>query len=84
MLTNLLNFLANHNFFRKYTLIRKIQCYLFGHEWFTWVKAEGAKSGWCAWCATVTSPYPRMRERKHWDYAGGGTNPPYKDSYNED
>lgn len=57
---------------------RKIKCFIFGHEWFCWSLLPDKKSSWCAYCATKLSPYPKMRERKLWDYPGGGTPAPWK------
>ena len=56
----MLRWLANRNFFNRPTFIRKVQCDVFGHEWFCFDK----KNEWCAWCARKTGPYPKMRERK--------------------
>ena len=58
----MLYWLANHNFFDRYTFIRRIQCKLFGHDWYAWQR-QGNK-GWCAWCVTKTSAYPKMRKVK--------------------
>ena len=60
---NFLDYIANNNFFDKPTFIRKIQCNIFGHDWFTW--ATDKKHGkWCAWCARPTGDYPKMRRRQ--------------------
>lgn len=57
------DFLANTNFFNRPNFIRKLQCNLFGHEWYCWAKTKDEKRGWCAWCSRFTSLYPKMRKR---------------------
>jgi len=52
--------IANHNFFGKPTFIRKIQCDIFGHEWFCLTIYKGEQ--WCGWCGRFTGKYPKMRE----------------------
>jgi len=56
----MLYWLANHNFGVRFLWIRRLQCDVFGHGWFTYVH----DSGWCAWCGRVAGRYPKMRERK--------------------
>ena len=63
----MLYWLANHNFFNKYTFIRNIQCKIFGHNWFT-VSSRKKNDVWtkgCAWCGNMNiGEYPKMRERR--------------------
>jgi len=54
--------IANHNFFKRYTFIRKIQCWIFGHHWNAWTINKG--KAWCAWCCSYTGDYPKMRKVK--------------------
>lgn len=70
-----LNWLANNNFghytkrfiepgvreFKPNWFMRRLQCDIFGHDWFTWCKEP---SGWCAWCARKVGKYPKMRARQ--------------------
>lgn len=55
----ILNYIANNNFGRGYTTIRRVQCDIFGHQWFTMDTQDGRK--WCAWCSRCTGKYPKMR-----------------------
>jgi hypothetical protein len=56
----ILEWIANHNFFGKPTIIRKWQCDIFGHNWFTFnVIKDG---NWCAWYRRRTGDYPKMRK----------------------
>ena len=55
-----LDYLANNNFFGRPTIIRRWQCDIFGHCWFTYLP----DSGWCAWCARYAGKYPKMRVRE--------------------
>jgi hypothetical protein len=59
--------LANFNFgitikgkFYPIWWIRKLQCNIFGHCWFTYIRDVR----WCAWCGRVAGKYPKMRVRK--------------------
>ena len=70
-----LYWLANNNFgyytkrfiedgvreFKPIWFIRRLQCDLFGHNWFTFLK----DSGWCAWCGRKAGKYPKMRVRRN-------------------
>jgi len=66
MVKRRLDWLANHNFghrdkrghFHPWWWVRRLQCNVFGHEWFT------RTSNWCAWCARFSGKYPKMRERR--------------------
>ena len=57
----MLYWLANNNFFSKYTFIRKIQCNIFGHNWYTWTINKTGP--YCAWCGRITEKHPKMRKR---------------------
>jgi len=64
MLTKIIDYIANNNFFNRPTIIRKWQCNIFGHEWFTYLPGKDNEPGWCAWCARKTGKYPKMRVRE--------------------
>ena len=57
----ILDWLANYNFFEKPTILRKLQCNIFGHNWYTFMKNKG--KNYCAWCSRYTGDYPKMRVR---------------------
>jgi len=52
--------LADPREFRPIWFIRRLQCDIFGHDWFTWSKSNG----WCAWCGRKAGKYPKMRDRQ--------------------
>lgn len=50
--------------------LRRLQCNIFGHEWFTWVDTiDGGK--YCAWCCRRTEIYPKMKARLLKEYYNG-------------
>jgi len=62
----IIDYIANNNFFGRPTVIRKWQCNIFGHCWFTYIPHHmyDDSVGWCAWCARRTGKYPKMRARE--------------------
>jgi hypothetical protein len=59
----MLKWFAYTNFFGHYTFLRRIQCNIFGHEWFCWLVNDTKLEGWCGWCVRKTSMYPKMKAR---------------------
>lgn len=63
--------ISNYNFFSRPTIIRNIQCVLFGHPKGHWLHTFGQykKKPWCTWCGSKTSKKPRFRrENRFKDY----------------